>query len=189
MDHQNRYSDVEEAPAKNTLREIFLTVELLAVAAAVILVFFTFIARLTVVEGGSMENTLYGGDKLIVSDLFYTPERGDVVIIQSPTVNGGEAIVKRVIAVGGDTVAIRADGVYVNGEKLNETDGSLGYTVENVSYSPKGTQTVKDGYIFVLGDHRSISYDSRAFGQVDERAVIGKVLLRVSPISDFGTVN
>ena len=76
MDHQNRYSDVEEAPAKNTLREIFLTVELLAVAAAVILVFFTFIARLTVVEGGSMENTLYGGDKLIVSDLFYTPSVG-----------------------------------------------------------------------------------------------------------------
>ena len=193
MDTQNTTPEVEippeKAQKKNPLWDFFSSVELLAVAAAVVLLFFTFIARITVVEGGSMEKTLAGGDKLIVSDVFYTPERGDIVIIQSPTVNGGEAIVKRVIAVAGDTVAIKADGVYVNGEHLSETDGSLGYTVEDCAYRAKAPITVEDGHVYVLGDHRSVSYDSRSFGTVDERAVIGKVLLRVSPFSEFGTVD
>ena len=191
MDTQNLTPEVEmpEEKKKNTLWDLFTSVELLAVAAAAVLLFFTFIARITVVDGGSMENTLAGGDKLIVSDLFYTPERGDIVIIQSPTVNGGEAIVKRIIAVAGDTVAIQPDGVYVNGERLAETDGSLGYTVEDCTYLAKAPVTVKEGHVYVLGDHRSISYDSRSFGTVDERAVIGRVLLRVSPFSSFGTVD
>ena len=161
----------------------------MAFTATVILLFFSFVARITVVDGGSMENTLLHGDRLIVSDLFYTPERGDIVIIHSPKVNHGEAIVKRVIAVEGDTVAIYADGVYVNGKKLNETDGSLGYTIDAYSYQPKAPQVIEKGKIFVLGDHRSLSLDSRSFGQVDESAVIGKVLLRISPLSSFGTVD
>lgn len=191
MDTQNLTPEVEqrEAVQKDPIREFFFTVELLAVAAAIVLLFFTFIARITVVEGGSMEETLLGGDKLIVSDIFYTPERGDIVIIQSPTVNGGEAIVKRVIAVAGDTVTVKSDGVYVNDERLSETDGSLGYTVESCKYLAKPPITVEEGHIYVLGDHRSVSYDSRSFGTVDERAVIGKVLLRVSPFSAFGTVD
>jgi signal peptidase I len=191
MDTQNLTpeAEVSEEKKKNPLWDFFTSVELLAVAAAAVLLFFTFVARITVVEGGSMENTLAGGDKLIVSDIFYTPERGDIVIIQSPTVNGGEAIVKRVIAVGGDTVAIKHDGVYVNGERLSETDGSLGYTAEDCTYLAKAPIKVKEGHVYVLGDHRSVSYDSRSFGTVDERAVIGKVLLRVSPFSSFGTVD
>ena len=189
MENELLRTEQEPSPKKDSLKETFLTVEMLAFAAAIILLFFTLIARITVVEGESMEETLLGGDKLLVSDLFYTPERGDIVIIHSPKVNGGEAIVKRVIALEGDTVAIHEDGVYVNGERLNETDGSLGYTIDAYSYQPKAPQVVEKGKIFVLGDHRSVSLDSRAFGQVDESAVIGKVLLRLLPLSSFGTVD
>ena len=179
----------EETPPKNKLYEFFTTFELLAFAAAIILLFFSFVARITVVEGGSMENTLMGGDKLIVSDLFYTPDRGDIVIVQSPTVNGGEAIVKRVIAIEGDTVQIRENGIYVNGSLLRETDGSLGYTIDNYSYRAMGEQVIGEGKVFLLGDHRSVSYDSRSFGQVDAKAILGRVLLRISPLSEFGTVD
>ena len=189
MENELLHTNEEKKPKKDTLFELFSTVELLAFAAAVILLFFSFVARITVVEGGSMENTLIGGDRLLVSDLFYTPDRGDVVILHAPTLNGGEPIVKRIIAVEGDRVAIRKDGVYVNGERLNETDGSLGYVIDEYSYGTKPEQTVEEGKIFVLGDHRSVSYDSRSFGQVDANAVIGKVLLRIAPLSAFGTVD
>ncbi|MBE6655359.1 MAG: signal peptidase I [Ruminococcaceae bacterium] len=189
MENELLRTETDAAPKKEPLREIFLYVELLAITATVILLFFSFIARITVVEGGSMENTLLGGDRLIVSDLFYTPERGDIVIIHSPVVNKGEAIVKRIIAVEGDTVSIHEDGVYVNGEKLNETDGSLGYTINSYPYLPKAPQVIEKGKIFVLGDHRSNSLDSRSFGQVDESAVIGRVLFRIFPLSSFGTVD
>ena len=189
MENELLQTNEEKKPQKDSLFEIFSTVELLAFAAAVILLFFSFVARITVVEGGSMENTLLGGDKLIVSDLFYSPDRGDIVILHAPNLNKGEPIVKRIIAVEGDTVAIRKDGVYVNGERLHETDGSLGYTAEDFVYQPKAEQVIGKGKIFVLGDHRSVSYDSRAFGQVDASAVIGKVLFRISPLSAFGGVD
>lgn len=189
MENELLHTEPEQSPKKDTLRELFSTVELLALAAAIILLIFSFVVRITVVEGGSMEDTLLGGDRLLVSDLFYTPERGDIVIIQSPRINGGDAIVKRVIAVEGDTVAIREDGIYVNGERLNETDGSLGYQISAYGYQPKAPQVVGKDKLFVLGDHRSVSLDSRAFGQVPESAIVGKVLFRIFPFSSFGTVN
>ena len=180
----------EKLQKKDSLFELFSTVELLAFAAAIILLFFSFVARVTVVEGGSMENTLLGGDRLVVSNLFYTPDRGDIVILHAPNLNKGEPIVKRIIAVEGDRVAIREDGVYVNGERLNETDGSLGYTIDDKSIRrTMPEQVIGKGKLFVLGDHRSVSYDSRDFGQVDADAVIGKVLFRVAPLSAFGTVD
>lgn len=189
MDNQKMTPETEQAKKKDRLWEFFSNVELLAVAAAAILLFFSLVARITVVEGGSMEDTLIGGDKLIVSDLFYTPERGDIVIVHSPTVNNGKAIVKRVVAVGGDTVAVRQDGIYVNGVLLNETDGSLGYTVDPMRYYAQPELTLGEGEVYVLGDNRHVSYDSRAFGPIDERAIIGKVIFRFAPLSSFGSVN
>ena len=173
---------------KDPLKELFSTVELLAVAAAIILIIFTLFARITVVEGDSMNTTLTEGDKLLVSDLLYTPSRGDIVIIQAPSVDGGNAIVKRVIAIAGDTVHIDKSGVFVNGERLNETDGSMGYTVVPHSGYRNINLTVGEGEIFVLGDNRPISYDSEDFGTVDARAVVGKVIFRIAPLSSFGTV-
>ena len=188
MDNQ-KTTDLEEKEKKNGLWTLFSNIELLAVAAAIVLLFFTFIARITVVEGGSMEATLNGGDKLVVSDLLYTPERGDIVIIQSPTVNNGNAIVKRIVAVGGDVVEIRSNGVHVNGTLLHETDGSEGYTIDAATYRYMAPVKVPEGEVFVLGDNRKVSYDSRAFGTVNESAIIGRVLFRLTPFSSFGKVD
>ena len=168
------------------MRELFANVEMLAVAAAAILLFFSFVARITVVDGGSMNDTLHHGDKLIVSDLFYTPKRGDVVIVQSPDVLDGKVIVKRVIAVEGDRIRVESDGVYVNDEKLEEPYLS---ETNKLHITTMPERTVDKGMVFLLGDNRNRSEDSRAFGQVDERAVVGKVLFRFAPFSAIGFVN
>ena len=141
-----------------------------------------------------MQHTLEGNDKLLISGLFYSPSQSDIVVIQSPTVNGGQAIVKRVIATEGQVVHIDADGtvsVYNSdgsGGVLNENSGELGYTVYHSPTRPSNpygemTVTVPEGKVFVLGDHRNNSYDSRAFGCVDARAILGKVYLRILPLS------
>ncbi|MBQ9736145.1 MAG: signal peptidase I [Clostridia bacterium] len=189
MDENFLTQGQKDAPEKkDPIKEIFGFVELLAIAASVILLFFTVFARITVVDGDSMNNTLTSGDRLLVSDLFYTPSRGDIVIIQDPAIDGGNAIVKRVIAIAGDTVLVDKSGVFINGEKLNESDGSLGYTV--VPYAGYRTVrlTVGEGEIFVLGDNRPISYDSEDFGTVDTRTVVGRVFFRIAPFSSFGIV-
>lgn len=175
--------------------------ELFIIAAAAILLLFTLVIRPSVVEGTSMQNTLQPNDRMLISALFYTPKNGDIVVVQSPTVDGGKAIIKRVIATGGQTVQIKEDGIYVydsdgSGGKLEEEDGSLGYTVS--FYDPytgrdlknysNATVTVPEGQVFVLGDHRTVSYDSRYFGCVDERCIIGRAVLRLAPLSSFGTV-
>jgi len=187
----------EKKEEKNSLYSLFEFVELFAIAACVILLVFTMLARLTVVSGGSMDDTLADGELLIVSDLFYKPENGDIVIVQSPEVLSGKAIVKRIIATEGQRVEIQADGVYVynpdgTGGKLEESDGSLGYTVSFAPSSPSAykyhrqTIIVGEGEVFVMGDHRSVSEDSRSFGCVDERCIVGKAYFRVTPFDRIG---
>lgn len=170
---------------------IFDIFEMFAVCTAVILLLFSYAARLTVVDGGSMEDTLHEKDYLIVQSIGYTPQRGDIVVLQkinAPTYN--KPLIKRVIAVEGDTVDIDFSTwtVYVNGEAIDEP-----YT--NLEDNPIPPQvsfplTVEEGKIFVLGDHRNHSSDSRVaeIGQVDERCVVGRAVFRVLPFSDMGVL-
>ncbi len=169
-------------------------IELFVLALGAIMLVFTLLCRISFVQGSSMESTLLENDVLLVSDLFYTPEAGDIVVVQAPGVDQGKAIVKRVIAIEGQTVEIKPDGVYVDGARLNETDGSLHYTVnfspwsaDTYKYSPMSV-TLGEGELFVMGDHRSVSMDSRMFGAVDQRCVVGKVYFRILPFSVFGSV-
>ena len=157
-------------------------------AALVLVLVFSLFLRIIQVDGSSMVPTLVNGDKLIVWGAGYTPQRGDVVIVDSYT-SYGKPLVKRVIAKGGDTISIDYDSgvVMVNGEVLQED-----YIAEPtyLGYDVQFPYTVPEGTVFVMGDNRNQSLDSRStyVGCIDERDILGKVLVCFLPFSDFGVV-
>lgn len=189
------FEDPEES--KNTydpekprvIDNVFDFVELFVFTLAAVLILTTFLFKHTIVDGPSMMNTLQHRDHLIISDLFYTPERGDIIVFQDPVITGNEPYVKRVIAIAGDTVTVDGNGqVTVNGEKIDESD--YVFIDGNVPYNGK-TVVVPEGEVFVLGDHRNNSRDSASFpeGTIKIESILGKVLLRIYPFDKIGTVD
>ena len=160
----------------------------LVYALIAIVLLFTLLIRMTGVIGDSMKPTLHQNDKLIISNLFYTPKQGDVVVVTKKSFRT-EPIVKRVIATAGQTIDIHFDtgAVYVDGVLLEES-----YIAEATVRSGDMTFPlyVPEGYLFVMGDNRNHSTDSRfsEVGLIDERMVLGKVLFRVFPLNAIGSV-
>lgn len=174
----------EKKPRKIDSRFDFAELFIFTLLAVMILT--SFIFKHSIVDGGSMLNTLESGEHLIISDLFYTPSQGDIIVCEDYSTGIRKPIVKRVIAVGGDYLEISRYGyVCVNGEMLSEEyvfiDGDFRY--------PEVSMFIPDGMIYVMGDHRNASTDSRNVGCIDEDAVLGKVLLRFYPFDKFGTVD
>lgn len=170
---------------------LFDFVELIVYSLVIVLVLTTFFFKHSVVDGDSMQNTLHDGEHLIITNLFYTPQRGDVIVCEDYSTAVPKPIVKRVIGVAGDVIEITAEGVWRNGELLYEsyvyTDGfEYDYNCEFVFYEPV---VVPEGKIYVMGDHRNKSTDSRVLGPIDEDSVIGKVVLRFYPFDKFGVIN
>ena len=160
-------------------------IELFIFALVAVLVFTTFFFRHSVVDGGSMENTLHDGEHLIISNLFYTPERGDIIVCEDYSTGLRKPIVKRVIGVAGDHVQVSSDGrVTLNGEFLDEDY----IYIDTYFWKEPKDIVVPEGEIFVMGDHRNVSYDSRDFETINCESVIGKVLIRFYPFDRFGTV-
>lgn len=149
-----------------------------------IFLLFLLLFRVIVVSGDSMYATLWDGDYLLLlSNTFYhEPKYGDVVVISKESFDDGKPIIKRVIATEGQTVDIDFDQgiVYVDGQALQED-----YT-HNLTTREEGTQfplVVADDCIFVLGDNRGVSLDSRSqeIGQIDRREVLGKAIFLMLP--------
>lgn len=166
-----------------------------AVVAMLILNLFLF--RSITVSGDSMNNTLVDGNKVILTNFFYSPSYGDIVVVQAnKLVNKntgmyGEPIIKRVIAVEGDTVRIdfTAGEVYVN-DKLLEEDYIKDLThLRSRGWMESGkTYTVPENCVFVMGDNRNVSNDSRNLvdvGFIDENMIMGRAIVRFSPIKEF----
>lgn len=160
----------------------------LVFALTMVLVLLLFVVRTVNVDGISMEPTLQDGQQLLARSFLYKPQRGDIVVVDGYT-NFGLPLVKRAIAVGGDTVDIDfATGeVFVNGELLQEPYISAPTTR---AFDVTFPVTVPDGKLFILGDNRPNSKDSRhsEIGFIDERDILGKVIFRILPINEFGQV-
>jgi signal peptidase I len=155
----------------------FKTLASAAVYATLIVTFGFQVAR---VEGQSMAPTLADQDRLIVNKLIYrlgAPRRGDIVMLYYP-IDPDKSFVKRVIAEEGDTVRIVDGRVYVNGVPLSDEYVPTEYR----SHDDWGPQTIPEGYYFVMGDHRNNSSDSRHWGMVPKKYIIGKVQLRWWPL-------
>ena len=176
----------EEQGGKTTPQaEAYYTLRSLVGVLVVLALVFTFVGRLILVDGISMEPTLIDGEMMVVRSLGCTLEQGDIVVLAKDGFHNGDAIVKRVIAVGGQTVDIDygTSTVYVDGVALDEP-----YIKEYMIQQPYQTitsVTVPEGSIFVMGDNRNNSDDSRdeTLGVVDERLVIGEAVLVLFPFN------
>ena len=171
-------------------RDLYEWIQSLVGSVLVVVAIFTFGIRMLGVDGHSMLNTLQHGDRLmVVNPIFYHDYKyGDIVILRKTGVFDNEQIVKRVIATGGQTVDIDfSEGVvYVDGEALEED------YIREPTYTAEGTEfplTVPQGSIFVMGDNRNGSSDSRDYrlGTVDTRYVIGKAAFLLFPGLDYDT--
>ena len=186
---------VTQRPALGCLFEI---VETLVLTLIIFLVIQNFIAQPYQVKQQSMEHTLEPGEYVLVDKLtprFDPYKRGDIIVFTPPAdwSDDGTPFIKRVIGVGGDTVEIRDDGkVYVNKVPLKEAylyaDEPGGPPQATTSSVQPATWTIPEGDLFLMGDHRSNSADSRTFGAVPESHVIGRAWLRYWPLDTFGVL-
>ena len=169
-------------PWKRVGLEILSGVQTLVSAAVYATLIVTFVVQVARVDGLSMAPTLEDHDRLIVNKLVYElgdPRPGDIVMLYYP-LNPDKMFVKRVIAKEGDTVRIVDGRVYVNDIPLHDD-----YVPEEFrSHDDWGPQIVQQGYYFVMGDHRNNSSDSRHWGPVPKKYIVGKVKVRWWPLQD-----
>lgn len=177
------------ASVKGGSSELYDWVQCLVAALLFCVLLFSFFVRIIGIVGSSMVPTFQDGDSVVISKLFYKPQNGDIVVMRKESF-GDNPIIKRVIAVEGQTINIDFDNhiVYVDGEALDEP-----YILEPITDSLdfSGMVTVPDNCVFVMGDNRNDSLDSRfsLIGFIDEREIMGKVLFRLLPIAKFGAVD
>lgn len=163
------------------IRDIIIAI----IIAAIILAFF----KPIIVQQESMQPNFYSGDYVITSRqsyrLFGQPERGDVIVFKSglyDETGNQKNLIKRIIGLPGDTVEIKAGDVYINGELLQEE-----YVAEQGLSGEMEAVTVPEGRLFVMGDNRRVSEDSRSarVGTIDMESIVGKVVIRLYPFSEI----
>lgn len=200
LELQQREAENKES-AHTAANEVFDWLESILTAVITIVLIFTFVIRINTVDGDSMNPTLTAGQKLVVSDLFYTPDYNDIVIVQAAKLDGGKPIVKRIIGLPGDTIRIdfesgtvyrngaalpletRSGIIYEDGHAINTVTTLRQDMLSNVDY------TVPEGSYFVMGDNRNNSKDSRllsVIGFIDKNYIAGRAVFSIFPFNTFG---
>lgn len=181
----------EEAAVKELAqrRDTYDWIQCLISALIVCVLVFVFIFRVIDVKGTSMVPTLNNQDKMLVSGLFYKPKAGDIVVFKKDEYDPEKALVKRIIATEGQKINIDFDkGIVYVDEVPIEEDYINDITTTKLDFI--GPKTVPEGCVFVMGDNRNMSTDSRKaeIGMVDSRLIIGKVYCILFPLKSFGVV-
>ena len=176
---------LDAPPSRNRLgawiREL---IEAVLPALVIVLLVNIFIAQATRVEGQSMEPNLHDHQRLIIEKVSYhfrSPERGDIIVLRPPQ-RQSEPLIKRVVALPGETIEIHDGHVYIDGVVLDEP-----YLTQE-TWGTLTSQLVPEDQVFVLGDNRGASNDSRAFGTISFDDIIGRAWLRYWPVEDIGTL-
>lgn len=170
-------------------RDTYDWIQCLISALIVCVLVFVFIFRVIDVKGTSMVPTLNNQDKMLVSGLFYKPKAGDIVVFKKDEYDPEKALVKRIIATEGQKINIDFDkGIVYVDEVPIEEDYINDITTTKLDFI--GPKTVPEGCVFVMGDNRNMSTDSRKaeIGMVDSRLIIGKVYCILFPLKSFGMV-
>ena len=175
-----------EADPNASSRETYDWIQCLLVALIICVLIFMFCVRVIDVIGASMNPTLYNGEKMLVSGLFYKPKVGDVVVFKKDEYDPNKLLVKRVVAVEGQEINMDFENgiVYIDGVAIAE-DYISEPTYNKLDFI--GPKTVPEGCVFVMGDNRNASIESRKseIGMLDNRLILGKAYCVVYPVSQF----
>lgn len=182
----------EELSGRDSVKmDLYFWLQALVMALVSLIIVFTLVGRIIGVDGTSMLPTLHNNDMVLLRSIGYEPKQGDVVVITKESFME-QSIVKRVIAVGGQTVRVDYDAelVYVDGVALDEPYINEIMAEPSSLFMTNNSLTVPEGSIFVMGDNRNHSTDSRdvRLGTVDERYVLGRALFVLLPLNHVGAV-
>ena len=198
VDAQDNAVDSHSKGDTTSLRQfVFDWLEVLVHAIIAVVICFSFLFRIATIDGDSMKDTLIHGEKVVITNVFYEPQVGDIVVISRNKENsvftmndGNTPIIKRIIALEGQTVDIdfKEGIVYVDGIALDEP---YTRTPTNLKYDIEFPVTVDEGCVFVLGDNRNESLDSRSsqigeYGMIDTRYILGHAVFRIIPFDKMG---
>jgi len=177
---------------KSIINFVMDILETVVFIGSIFIVVYLFVAQPNQVKGASMDPTFGSGDYIFTSKITYkmrSYHRGDVIVFKSPG-NPDIEYIKRIIGIPGDTVMVKDSEVYVNGKRLTEAYISAKTNLWEGGYSKNGEPIkVADGMLFVMGDNRPRSSDSREFGQITQESVIGQVFYRYFPPSKAGVIS
>ncbi|WP_150267602.1 signal peptidase I [Paenibacillus tepidiphilus] len=203
QDFQQGRNDVVEPDGDNVKKpknEAMEWIKAIVIALVLVILIRWLLFKPFIVDGPSMKPTFHTGERVIVNEILYdirSPQRGEVIVFHVPS--EGRDFIKRVIGVAGDTVKVEGDVVTVNGQPVNETyiQGAIDAAHQNNAlYNNKDFPneefpdgTVPEGHVFVMGDNRSDSTDSRMIGYVPLDDIVGRADLIFWPVKDISIVN